>query len=126
MPPNVMLACGWAAAEADDVAVGILNVKVFGAPRGSRKRLEDRDTVGDALRVERFDTVDTRRGVEMLIVAPVATPRLALGRFLQVQFQPVQMSDGIETVPWFAERKAELPVIRDRAPKVVDEELRSE
>jgi hypothetical protein len=94
--------------------------------RPSRKRLEDRDTVGDALRVERLDTVDARRSVEMLIVAPVATLRLALGRFLQVQFQPVQMTDGIETLPWFAERKAELSVIRDRTPKVVDEELGSE
>ena len=94
-----MSACGWAAAEADDVAVGILNVKVFGAPRGGRKRLEDRDTTGDALRVKRLDTVHARRRVEMLIGAPVATLTLALGRFLQVQFQPVQMSDGIETVP---------------------------
>ena len=78
------LACRWTAAEADDVAVGILNVEVFGAPRGGRERLEDRDTVGDALLVKRFDTVDAPRGVEMLIVPPVAALSLVLGRFLQV------------------------------------------
>ena len=35
------------------------------------------------------------------------------------------MPDGIETAPWFAERKTELPIGRNRALKVVDEELRS-
>ena len=61
----------------------------------------------------------------MLVVPPVAALSLVLGRFLQVQFQPVQMSDGIETTPWFAERKTELPIVRNRPLKVVDEELRS-
>ena len=77
-------ACRWTAAEADDVPVGILNVEVFGAPRGGRERLEDRDTVGDALLLKRFDTVDAPTSVEMLIVPPVTALSLVLGRFLQV------------------------------------------
>ena len=78
------LACRWTAAEADDVAVGILNVEVFSTPRGGSERPEDRDTVCDALLVKLFDTVDAPRGVEMLIVTAVAALRLGLGRFLQV------------------------------------------
>ena len=70
-----LLACGRATAEADDVAIGILDIEVFGAPRGSRERLDDRCTIGDALPVERFDAVDARRGVEMLVIAPVPAPR---------------------------------------------------
>jgi hypothetical protein len=42
---------------------------------------------GNALIVECFDAIDTRRGVEMLVIAPVPALRLVLGRFLQVKFQ---------------------------------------
>src|SRR5262245_2855436 len=62
----------------------------------------------------------------MLVVAPVLAPRLALGRFLQVKLQPVQLTDGVEAVPRLAEREADPPVVRDRALEVVDEELGSE
>ncbi len=55
---NLVLAIRWTATEADDVTVGVLDVEVFCAPRGSRERLEDRCTVGDAPLVERFDAVD--------------------------------------------------------------------
>jgi hypothetical protein len=90
------------------VAVGILNVEVFRTPRRSCQRLEDGHTVGDALVVERFDPVDAPGGVEVLIVAPVVPFSLAPRRFLQMQFQPIQMPDGIETLPWLAEREPEL------------------
>ena len=59
----------------------------------------------------------------MLIVAPPAALRLVFGPFLQVEFQSVHLADGVKTVPWFAERKAELVVERDRAFKVIDKEL---
>src|SRR5437660_4268352 len=113
-----LLACGRATAEADDVAIGILNIEVFGAPRSSRERLDDRCTIGDALPVERFDAVDARRGVEMLVIAPVPALRLVLGRFLQVKLHSVQMTDSVETIPRLTEREAELLVIRDRALKI--------
>ena len=114
------------ATEADDVAVGVLDIEVLRAPRRGRERLDDRYAVGDALLVERFDAVDARRGVEMLVVAPPLALRLVLGRFLQVNFQSVQMTDGVEPLPWLAEREADLLVVRDRAIKVVDQELWSE
>ena len=93
---KALLACGRVAAEADDVAIGILDIEVFGAPGGSRERLDDRCTVGDALSVERFDAVDARCGVEMLVIAPVPALRLVLGRFLQVKLHSVQMTDSVE------------------------------
>ena len=59
----------------------------------------------------------------MLVVAPVAALSVVLGRCLQVQFQAVPMSDGIEPAPWLAKRKPQLPIERHRALEVVDEEL---
>src|SRR4249920_3195734 len=50
--------CGRTATEADDVAVGVLDIEVLRAPRRGRERLEDRYTVGDALLIERFDPID--------------------------------------------------------------------
>ena len=103
MPSVPWLACCRAAAEADDVAVGVLDIEVLRAPGGGGEWLDDRYAVGDALLVERFDAVDARRGVEMLVVAPVLALRLVLGRFLQVNFQSVQMTDGVEPIPRLAE-----------------------
>src|SRR5215203_6661667 len=123
---NRLLACGRAAAEADDVAIRVLDIEALRAPLGSRDRLDDRHAVGDALLVERLDAVNARRGVEMIVVAPVLAVRVILGRFLQVKFKSVQNTDRVETVPWLAEREADLLVVGDRALKVVDQELWSE
>src|SRR6185503_14704590 len=123
---NRLLACGWAAAEADDVAIRVLDIEALRAPLGRRDRLDDRHAVGDALLVERLDAVNARRGVEMIVVAPVLAVRLVLGRFLQVKFQSVQNPDRVEPFPWLAEREADLLVVRDRALKVVDKKLWSE
>jgi len=62
----------------------------------------------------------------MLIIAPVLTLRFVLGCFLQVQFQSVQITDSVETLPRFAELEADLLVVRNLALQVVDEDLRSE
>src|ERR1041384_5335582 len=121
-----MLASDRAAAEADYVAIRILNIKVLRAPLGRRDRLDDRHAVGDALLVECLDTVNTRRGVEMIVVAPVLAVRVGLRRFLQVKFQSVQNTDRVEPFPWLAEREADLLVVGDRALKVVNKELWSE
>jgi len=40
-----------------------------------------------------------------------------------VNFQSVQITDCVETIPRLAETKADLLVVRNRAIKVVDEEL---
>ena len=125
-PIERALACRRTATEADDVAVGILDIEIFRGPRGSRERFDDPYTVADALLVEGFDAVYTRRGIEMLVIAPVATLCLVLGCFLQVQFQSVQVTDSVETIPRLAELEADLPVVRDRVLKVVNEELWSE
>src|SRR6266550_8117738 len=59
----------------------------------------------------------------MIVVSPVLAVRVVLGRFLQVKFQSVENTDRIEPFPRLAEREADLPVVRDRALKVVDQEL---
>src|SRR5437763_12188731 len=94
------------AAEADDVAVGILDVEVLRAPGGGREWLEDRHAVRDALFVESFDAVDARRRVEMLVFAAVLSRRLVLGRLFQVKFESIQVTDGVEAIPRLAEREA--------------------
>jgi hypothetical protein len=68
---NVMSAGAWTAAEADDVAVGILDVEVLRAPRDNRKRFEDYRTVTNALLVERFDRLTV--GVHALGRRPPTT-----------------------------------------------------
>src|SRR4030095_7137157 len=70
------LACSRAAAEGDDVAVGVLDVEVLRAPGRGCECLDDGYSVGDALFVERFDAIDARRGVGMLIVAAPLAIRL--------------------------------------------------
>src|SRR6185369_3399417 len=123
---NRLSACGRAAAEADDVAIRVLDIEVLGAPLGRRDRRYDRHAVGDALFVESLDTVNARCGVEMLVVAPVLAVCAVLGRFLQVKFKSVKNTDRVEAFPWLAEREAHLLVVSDRALKVVDKELWSE
>ena len=118
-----LLACGRAAAEANDVAIWVLDIEALRAPLGRRDRLDDRHAVGDALLVERLDAVNARRDVEMIVVATVLAVCVVRGRFLQVKFQSVQNTDGVEPFPWLAEREADLLVVRDRALKVVDKEL---
>ena len=51
---------------------------------------------------------------------------LILGRFFQMQFQSIQTADSVEPAPRLAETESQPLVVRDRALKVVDEELRSE
>ena len=85
-----LLACGRAAAEAYDVAIRVLDIEALCASLGGCDRLDDLHAVGDALLVERLDAVNARRGVEMIVVAPVLAIRVVLGRFLQVKFQSVQ------------------------------------
>src|SRR5215212_231368 len=123
---NRLLACGWAAAEADDVAIRVLDIEALRAPLGRRDRLDDRHAVGDALLVERLDAVNACRGVEMIVVAPMLAVRVILGRLLQVKFKSVQNTDRVEPFPGLAKREADLLVVRDRALKVVDQELWSE
>src|SRR5262245_17739729 len=112
--------------KAENIAVRALDVEVLGAPRRGCERLHDRNAIRDALFVERFDSVDAGRCVEMLVVAPPLSLRLVLGRFLQVNFQSVDMTDRVESIPRLAEAEADLLVVRNRALKVVDEELWSE
>src|SRR5437773_7249384 len=96
---------GRAAPEADDVAIGVLDVEVLRAPRGRGKRLDDRYAVRCALLIERLDAVNTRRRVEMLVHTPVSAVFGVLGRFLQVKLQPVQLTDRVKPVPRLAECK---------------------
>ena len=91
-----MLACGRAAAEADDVAIRVLDIEVLRAPLGRRDRRYDRHAVGDALLVECLDAVNARRGVEIFVVAPVLAVRVVPGRFLSVKFNSVQLTDRVE------------------------------
>ena len=47
-------------------------------------------------------------------------------RFLQVQFQSIEMADRVEAFPRLAEREAELLVGPDRVLQIGNEKLRSE
>src|SRR6187200_2813017 len=96
--------CDGTAAEANEVAIRILDVEVLRAPCGRGERFENRDAVGGALLVERFDAVDACRRIEVLVVAPVSALRFSCWRLFQMQFQSVQTADGVEVVPRFAER----------------------
>src|SRR5687767_13239135 len=111
------------AAEADDVAVRILDVEILLPPVGRRQRLENPDAIGDAVIEEGFNTIDAGCRVEVLMLATVAAVILILRRFLQVHFESVEMADGVEAIPRVAEREAELLVVGDRALEVIDQEL---
>src|SRR5258708_8564968 len=118
--------CGRATPEADDIAIGVLDVEVLRAPRSRRKRLDDRCAVRCALRIERLDAVHTGRRVEVLVRTLVSALVGILGRFLQVELQPVQLTNRVKPAPRLAECETELLVVGDRAGKVVDQELWSE
>src|SRR5207245_11119255 len=107
-------------AEGDDIAVGVLDVKVLRAPCRRRQRLDDPCAIRGALRVECLDAVNAARGVEMLVLTPVLALSLVLGRFLQMKFQPVQPSNRVEPVPRLAKREAESLIVRHRARKLRD------
>lgn len=95
------------------------------APRRVQ-RFEDLRSIGDTLFVECLDVLDARRGIEVLVVPTILPLRRILGRFLQIQFQSIQTPDRVEPAPRLAETETQPLVVRDRALKVVDEELRSE
>src|SRR5688572_23886124 len=115
-----------AAAEADDVAVGVLHVEIFRPPLGRRQRLQNRDTVGDALVEEGFNTIDAGCRVEVFMVAPESAIVLVSWRFLEMQLQPVDTADGVKAFPRLAECEAELLVVRHRTIEVIDKKLWSE
>src|SRR5262245_4957159 len=110
---NDLLARGRVASEAGDVAIRVLHIEVLRSPWGSRERLDDRCSVGDAPLVEGFDAIDARCSVEVLVGAPVLALRFVLGRFLQVKFQSIQLSDNVETIPRLTEPEADLLIVRD-------------
>src|SRR5687767_14296808 len=96
------------AAEADDVAVRILDVEVLRPPLSRRQRLQNRDTVGDARVEESFDAIDAGCRIEVFMIAAESTIVLIFRRFLQVHFESVEMADGIEASPRLGKREAEL------------------
>lgn len=55
--------CGRAAPEAENVAIGILDIKVLRAPSSLGERLEDPCAVRCAPIIERFDARNTSRGI---------------------------------------------------------------
>ena len=73
-----------------------------------------------------LEVLEARPDIEVIVVPTILTLGRILGRFLQVQFQSIQSADRVEAAPRFAETETQLPVVRDRPLKVVDEELRSE
>src|SRR5439155_22640261 len=62
----------------------------------------------------------------MLVRTPLSALVVVLGRFLQVELQPGQLTNRVKPVPGLAECETELLVVGDRAGKVVDQELWSE
>jgi hypothetical protein len=62
----------------------------------------------------------------MFVRTPVPAFVVVLGRFLQVELQPVQLTNRVEPFPRLAEGETEFLVVADRAGKIVDQELGSE
>src|ERR1041384_2223401 len=125
-PPARRSFRGRAPAEADDIAVRVLDVEIPGPPRRRRERLDDPDAVRLALRIERLDAVHAGRGVQVLLLTPVPALGVGLGRLLEMELQPVQLTDRVEPLPRLAEGETELLVVGDRARQIVDQELRCE
>src|SRR5213594_4370722 len=114
------------ATQRDDVAIRVFNVEILRAPRRHFQGLEDLSAIGDTLFVECVDALDARRGIEVLVFPTVLALGRILGRFFQMQFESIKTADRVESAPRLAETETQLLVVRDRALKVVDEELRSE
>src|SRR6476469_8079456 len=106
-------ACGRAAAEADDVAVGVFQIKALRAPGSYREWLDNRCIARDTLLVERFDAVYCGCGVELFVITAVLTLGMIPGCFLQVKLQTIQLAARVEPIPRLAESEADLPVVRD-------------
>jgi hypothetical protein len=49
--------------EAENVAIGILDVEILRAPRSFRKGPDDHYAVRFALRIERFDAINSSRSI---------------------------------------------------------------
>src|SRR5258705_11802163 len=62
----------------------------------------------------------------MVVRTPVSALVVVLGRLLQVEFQPVQLTNRVKPVPRLAECETELLVVKDRTGKIVDQKLWSE
>src|SRR5437870_2950668 len=73
---------GRAPAEADDIAVGILDVEVLRAPRRRREWFDDPCAIRCALCVKRLDAINAGCCVQMLVLTPVQALSVVLGRFL--------------------------------------------
>src|SRR5439155_7745991 len=99
------------AAEADDVAVGVLDVEILRAPLRRREWLEDLRTVGNALPIECLDALHARGGVEMLVLSPMLPLRRILRRLFKVQFQAISATDRIEPAPRFGKDESERIVV---------------
>ena len=78
--------CG-RAPEAENVAIGVLDIKVLRAPRSLRKWFDD-PCAGCCAIIEGFDALNTSRGISMLVRTPMSAPVVVLGRFLQVKLNP--------------------------------------
>lgn len=76
MQPVVSLR--WGDRRSHDVAIRILDIEALCAPLSRRDRFDNCHAVGDALPVEGPDTVNARRAIEMIVVAPVLAVRVVL------------------------------------------------
>jgi hypothetical protein len=81
---NVVLARRWTAAEADDVAVAILDVEVLRAPCVAASGFMIVAPLATHWFVKRFDALDAGRGLEMLVVAAPPAVSLVLRPLLQM------------------------------------------
>ena len=104
---------GRATPEAEDIAIGVLDVEVLRAPRSRRQRLDDRCAVRCALCIKRLDAIHTGGRVEVLVRAPLSALVVILGRFLQVELQAVQLTNRVKPVPRLAECETQLLVVGD-------------
>jgi hypothetical protein len=86
-------------------------------PRSLSKRPDDRYAVRGALCIERFDAVNTGRGIQVFVRMAVSAFVVVLGRLLQVELQTVRLTNRVEPFPRLAEGETELLVVADRAGK---------
>jgi hypothetical protein len=111
-------------AEAQDVAVGILDVEIPARPGPVLQWPGDQRPAGAHLVIQYRRVADGDMRIEVLVLLAMGTVGLVLGPGLEMNGAPVSADAGVEILVLKVEIEAEAStVILDRAVEVVHQEL---
>src|SRR5262245_4880510 len=88
--------------ERNDITVRILDVEILRSPFRWGEWPQNGYAIRHASLIEGFDSIYAGCCIEMLLLTPVLTLDGILGRFFQMQLQPVELSDRVEALPRLA------------------------